>query len=343
MKYEGGKFCLAELGISNALKKITDIKTNAEGVELLDMQDFDNKQSIIDACDVVVSVGKSLSQLAYLVYQAKLRLLNISKTFASEYNRRLMLNPFEFNNMLLNEKMFINSGLIKYDDDDLKKYIDDYLNNNPELIGTIEDYENRETFKKYLDHYENPWLYNYMYGNGSYEAAKKYITEDKKYFISYSDGCGRDDKNFAFGILHYLDGTYYNVENYKKVGIDIKNGSYDKNGESLIPVDKVLEVQDLIIDENIKKVKNNIGEDNYNNLTSEQQYCLVDIAYHGCTTESWNSLKGMLDNGYSSKEIADNWGRLSSTSYNNESRKNARRELWLNGNYTDANGDIISY
>lgn len=197
-----------------------------------------------------------------------------------------------------------------------------------------------DTFLQYIDSYENGGVYNYLYGDASYNSRlAKYITEDKQNFICYNDGVGKDDKNFGFGILHYLNGKYCRIEDYASVGITINDGNYANVGSSLCPVDKVLAVQQMIIEEKRDLVIRCIGQSNFDKLTTQQQDCLIDIAYQGCS--SWSALKRLLDSGASAQDVVNMWPRLTSTAFNNQARADARKRLWLEGVYVTQFGEEI--
>ena len=229
--------------------------------------------------------------------------------------------------------------ILRDTDDTVIENVEDYmkLDDDGEEEQEIDD----DVFIKYLDHYENGAVYEYLFGDASYsDYVKKYITEDKKYFICFKDGVnGNDDRNFGFGILHWLGGSYQSVENYSKVGITINDGSYIEVGVSKCPVDKVLEVQKMIIEGKRELVISQIGQGNYDKLTKQQQDCLVDIAYQGCS--SWGELKSLLDSGATPEQVVNSWSRLTSTQWNNQERANARKKLWLEGIYTDSSGNEI--
>lgn len=223
---------------------------------------------------------------------------------------------------------------------------------NVEDFFDIEDYLYSETtttttddvFVKYLDHYENGAVYDYLFGDASYsDYVSKYITEDKQYFICFGDHVnGNDDRNFGFGILHWLGGSYQAVDYYSQVGIQIDNGTYIDEGVSKCEVEKVLEVQKLEIEAKRELVISCIGETNYNKLTPEQQNCLVDIAYQGCSAENWSILQSLLSSGATKEEVVEKWPRLTSTTWNNQARADARKKLWLEGIYTDSAGNVIN-
>lgn len=216
------------------------------------------------------------------------------------------------------------------------------------LLKPIEHIKQRETFKKWISQYENVWLYNYFNGTGSYESVSKYVTKDGKYYIAYDDnyqtynnGSPKPNCNFGFGI-HYWNANGYNnanVQYFKELGIDITDPKYLENGKAKMPVETVEAVKNKVIDGNIETVKSYIGENNYNKLTVEQQYVLIDLCYNGTAPNTWAKLRGMLDEDRSPEYIAENWGRI--TSDPNKARKEARVELWLNGNYIDASGNVI--
>ena len=196
---------------------------------------------------------------------------------------------------------------------------------------------------KFINSFENGAVADFLYGNGSYSSyVAKFVTEDKQYFKCYNDGTGRDDRNFGFGVLHYLDGKYQNVDAYKSVGININDGTYNTVGVSTCPVSKVVAVQAIEMKAKESLVIRKIGQTNWNKLTTQQQDCLVDIAYQGCNASSWAQLKKLLDSGASAQEIAQKWPRLTSTQYNNQARANARKKLFVEGIYTNGSGSVIN-
>ena len=95
----------------------------------------------------------------------------------------------------------------------------------------------------------------------------------------------------------------------------------------------------MIIEEKTTTVISMIGQSNFDKLTTQQQHCLIDIAYQGCDT--WGVLKSLLDAGASDQQVVEGWPRLTSTTYNNQARADARKKLWLEGIYTDSAGNEI--
>lgn len=222
---------------------------------------------------------------------------------------------------------------------------------NGDIVENVEDYMkidemgqaelDNDILIRFIDSHEGGALYDYLYADGSYTGSvPQLVTEDKQYFICYKDGVnGNDDRNYGFGILHWLDESYHSVENYAQVGVTINDGSHLEVGVSQCPVDKVLEVQKMIIEQKRELVISQIGQSNYDKLTKQQQDCLVDIAYQGCST--WGELKSLLDAGATPQQVVDGWGRLTSTASNNQERADARKKLWLEGIYTDSSGNEI--
>ena len=110
---------------------------------------------------------------------------------------------------------------------------------------------------EYLMSWENEAVRKYLTNNIGYsEYVGKYITEDKQYFICYTDYPDNDlgDRNFAYGVCHTPDfgQTYWHVYEYSLCGIAIDAGDYNEVGVSKIPVSKVNEVFSVLY-ENYKK------------------------------------------------------------------------------------------
>lgn len=137
MKYEGDKFCLAEYGIDDSVQKINEIKYTAEEVKILDMQDFDNKASIIDACNSVIDTYECLNELSIFVDDAKQRLMLLDSNFGSKYYNTAIENGYNMEKNLLDPLLIFTTPFTKMSDEELKKYIDDYMKKNPELRGMI--------------------------------------------------------------------------------------------------------------------------------------------------------------------------------------------------------------
>ena len=189
---------------------------------------------------------------------------------------------------------------------------------------------------KFTCAYENQWLYNYLYGDAEYSGhyIVDYITEDKKYFKCMGDHY--DDptnRNFGFGVCHHSFGRYMQQEYYSQVGVDIASGAYYDEG-TLLEVEKVEQVRQMIIEANIEIVKAHVGEDFWNKLPTNKQHVLLDIAYqYGPNNSIQDDLKAEILAGRSglTHYIFSKWG----------ARGTARKELWSKGKYIDASGNEI--
>lgn len=219
------------------------------------------------------------------------------------------------------------------------------------VVENIEDYmeieeeepiDNQDILIKYIWAHESGAVYNYLYAGGSYTSyVARYITEDKQNFICYTDYpplTTPSNRNFGPGVMHKNNDALHNVEHYASVGVNNLQ-DYCEVGVSQMPVDTVAKVQLLIVEAKESLVRSAIG-DRFDQLSITQQHCLIDIAYQGCST--WGDFNTAFDaSGGDPQYIIDNWPRLTSTASNNSARADARRELWLNGRYTDASGNDI--
>lgn len=143
LKFDGEKFFYAEYGIDSSLYDMKQIKTTIEGVEFLDMQDFDNKQSIINACNDILDVYEVLDSLSTMVDGARNRLISLNLNFSKGYNKNineknfLILNNFDFDKNGMNDLFGGRTRFLTYDNNEIQKYIDAYIEKNPELKGVV--------------------------------------------------------------------------------------------------------------------------------------------------------------------------------------------------------------
>jgi len=199
---------------------------------------------------------------------------------------------------------------------------------------------------KFICAFENGNLYNYLYGGSdAYDGVlyvDGYISRDRKYF--YCQGDHLDDatnRNFGFGVCHRSRGAVMQQEYYEQVGVNIADAyfsdEYDSSGNHVqLEVEKVEKVREMIIQANTEEVKTVVGEDVWDQLTVQQQHCLIDISYqygsHGTPLYTISNL--VRSGGPSAANDADifsMWG----------ARGPARRKLWVEGIYTDASGNEI--
>ena len=210
----------------------------------------------------------------------------------------------------------------------------------PEITGTNNTVGDIDMLAKFTCAFENSALYDYLYGGANnYDNVKNYITEDKKYFLCRGDHYDDDtNRNFGFGVCHHSFGKYMQMEYYEKVGVDIDSGAYYNEGTKL-EVEKVEAVRQMIIDNNLKMLQSKIGDSLWNELGTNKQHCLADIAYQcGPNNSNLNQIIiKMKDSGVNS--ITESSWPFSSSEF--KTRQLARKKLWFEGIYTDSSGNEI--
>ena len=140
---------------------------------------------------------------------------------------------------------------------------------------------NIQLIHDYISQWENLWMYKYIYTdevNDQYETnqfIKDYVTKDKHYFKCGTDiNSNNGTRNFGFGVMHYQNGSYNNVDYYKKENINIKDPKYLELG-STIPVDVVERISIEIIKFNRNKIlehARNVGVDLNDNQINALTY-----------------------------------------------------------------------
>lgn len=102
---------------------------------------------------------------------------------------------------------------------DLVKYEFDQF--DPDNFNSVSSgMSSEDMLLDYLKAWENGTLWDYEQGKISYSSyVSKYITEDKKQYICFTDGDGR--LNFGYGMCHYYSGHFNHVDLYASLGIDI--------------------------------------------------------------------------------------------------------------------------
>ena len=192
-------------------------------------------------------------------------------------------------------------------------------------------------FERFTMQFENPWLYNYLYGGSDdyTNLVAKYITKDRKYFICMGDHYrGNDDRNYGFGVLHWLNGSYNNVDYYNEVGVDIRDGTHLEEGVSKLEVEKVEKVRAMIAQDKKTEMENLFGKTLWNSLSINKQDVLMDIAYqYGPAGAPLYWFKNNLGAGNScdNAPVFNEFG----------ARGEARRVLWVEGRYTDGAGNEL--
>lgn len=148
-----------------------------------------------------------------------------------------------------------------------------------------DEYENMSSLgtsigADFIAGWEDSVVLSYLNGNITYSSSdhlKAVITEDKKYFICYTDGAG--DRNYGYGICHYYpSGGYINVEHYESVGINIKESKYNNVGSSKIEVEKVLSVFEKEVNEKRNYVRSEAKKAGVT-LKQNQIDALTAVAY----------------------------------------------------------------
>ncbi len=139
--------------------------------------------------------------------------------------------------------------------------------------NSIGKYSSNVMFE-FIASWENGTVYQYIRGKDFYNSyLAKYITEDKKYYICYTDD-GKT-RNFGFGVCHSNDygSTFWHVDEYNKQGVDITQ--YGQLGTKL-EVEKVDNVKKAILQNNKDSIKSQTaGLD----LSESQIDALVAVMY----------------------------------------------------------------
>lgn len=133
----------------------------------------------------------------------------------------------------------------------------------------------------YIAQWENLDMYKYLRTNDyddKYDTDRflnEYITKDKKYFICATDiDANNGTRNFGFGVLHYVNGNWGNIQEYASEGITINQEQYKVLG-TLIPVDVQERVALKVVERNRNLViqhANNIGVDLNDNQINALTY-----------------------------------------------------------------------
>ncbi len=134
----------------------------------------------------------------------------------------------------------------------------------------------------FLSAWESGAVWNYINGNGSYNSyVAKYVTKDKKQYICFADDSAQQTRNYGYGVCHTANGgsTYMHVSEYKKNGIDISSGKYDKLGVSKIDVSIVDNVKQMLLDNMKNSIKSDLAKKGITNLTENQLNALTAVRY----------------------------------------------------------------
>lgn len=147
-------------------------------------------------------------------------------------------------------------GISKERADELKNLFDPTSFNSVGIVSI----SGTSLLSEFLKCWENHWVRNYMIGTGDYSSASKYVTEDKKNYIMFDDGYGT--MNFGFGVCisPNAGGTWYHTDKFEKLGIDITDSKYHNYNTSLMPVEIVDAVKEMVIEDKRNEVRNTANQ-----------------------------------------------------------------------------------
>lgn len=154
----------------------------------------------------------------------------------------------------------------------------EYMNLNQISSGGV------SILSDWLATWESESVWKYRRGEIPYDDwLRKNITEDKQYYICYTDGSynGLPTRNYGYGVTHFPGTsytTYYHVEDYAQFGIDIKATEYNKIGESLISVDIVDKVREIEMQSAMDKIQQAASSGGIT-LKDYELHALVAIKY----------------------------------------------------------------
>ena len=184
--------------------------------------------------------------------------------------------------------------------------------------------------------YENLALWKYMSKNtGTYNSVSKYVSEDKKSYLMFSDG----NKNFGFGLCFYntSSGTFNHKNYFSQKGIDITSTQYQSIGAKIDA-----EIIDWISLEVWKSNKEDMKKKATNAGVTLEEYqidVLTDIAYqYGPNSESiTNILNAYKQNGLNESAIKNSSSAF--TQWGNRSKN--RLYLFMTGKYIAGDGEVL--
>lgn len=182
-------------------------------------------------------------------------------------------------NMVDLTKYLLNSALgsKKFDDNDFK--FDEYENN---VFVDSTSFGGGGILVNFLASWESGAVWEYINGNGTYNNyISKYVTQDKKQYICYSDGQGTPDRNFGYGLCHTANAgsTYMHESEYKQNGIEISSGQYNAVGVSKIDVSIVDGVMQILLNNIKTSIKNDLSRSGINDLSENQLNALAAVKY----------------------------------------------------------------
>lgn len=132
----------------------------------------------------------------------------------------------------------------------------------------------------YLDFiagWEDSSVWRFLNGKAEYSSyLGRVITEDKQYFVCYTDGYG--DRNYGYGVCHYTGDSWNNVDAYKQEGINIKEDKYNNIGSSKLETEIVINVYKIEANSKRDAIKKELKKANIS-LTSNQLDALTSVYY----------------------------------------------------------------
>lgn len=194
--------------------------------------------------------------------------------------------------------------------------------------------------------WENENLWNYMYGNGDYNAfyVSTHITEDKKYYKMQPDDGNTVEynRNFGFGICFYSNGTFMHEEAFSKLGINIRDEKYQKEG-ALLEVEIVDKIKYEILRNNRETIKNMAAEEGVT-LDEEQIAALADAKYQYGNIGNFFEVYKSVGQDRKNTAIRNFEATQGGTPFGDvyDGRGNARWKLFSEGIYTTKSGRVIT-
>lgn len=143
--------------------------------------------------------------------------------------------------------------------------------------SSFSSFSNGNILTEYLNAWENSAVRNYINGSSSYtDYVSKYVTEDKQYYICYTDLHGT--RNYGFGVCHWTGSSWNHISRYSNIGINIQDSSYNTIGVSKLEINIVDQVRDAIINDDKESIISEL-ERNGISLTTNQIDALVAVKY----------------------------------------------------------------
>ena len=137
----------------------------------------------------------------------------------------------------------------------------------------------------YLAGWENSSVWLYIHDQSSYNSyIAKYVTEDKKNYICYTDGNynGYYTRNYGYGVCHCTgttNATNNLIQNYAKYGIDITSAQYNNIGQSVIPVEIVDNISKDLQNQRLETLNAQLQEAGITDMEEYQKHALIAISY----------------------------------------------------------------